>query len=105
MNMEIENQAKFDSFKFQPSDTVLKDNSVLEKVFPGIKHIDMSLVAKGVKAWGGLAYIGGVDLNAIIFVFIGDDNSVQVRLQYNSSKLNASTREEIVNSIVDVIKS
>jgi hypothetical protein len=105
VNMELENQGKQDSFKFQASELILRDSTILEKIFPGIKYIDMAQTAKGFRVWGGLAYVGGVDLNAIFFVFLGDDGSVQVRLQYNANKLNGPTREEILNSIVDVIKS
>jgi hypothetical protein len=105
MSMELENQGKMDSFRYQASEAVLKDQSILQKIFPGIKNLDMAQAAKGVRVWGGMAYIGGIDLNAIFFIFLADDNSVQARLLYNSTQLNGPSREEILNSIVDVIKA
>lgn len=105
VNMELDNQGRLDSFKFQASASLLQGSTVLEKIFPGIKKVEFAQAAKSVRTWGGLAYIGGVDLNAIFFIFLSEDSSVQVRLLYNSRQLSGPAREEILNAIVDVIKA
>lgn len=105
LNLEMENSAKVDSYRFKLTPDIEKDQNLLSVIFPCIGKVAQKAGNKNIDAWCSMAYIDSIDQNAAVMIFVNEDKSAQVRLQFDSTIIDKTKGGEIMAAIVEVLKA
>lgn len=81
--------------------------SEFEALLPGLQQLPRGKLAGSnnlAEIWGGGFSYSSFDHQGILLIFFNQDSSAMVRLLWDSSNLTTEYAQEIVNSVVDMIK-
>ena len=105
VNQDMENRSKIDSYRFKLSPDIENDQKIIAKILPGISKVTQYTGSKNIDIWCSMACIDTVNQNAAVMIFINEDKSAQVRLQFDSNVMDKTKGGEIMNAIVEVLKA